>query len=99
MRPTGNASRMGSNRNPLKPVSIMAVNFVGFVTGPETEISIMGEPELLKEPVTLIVIAIPHFENSRRPYFDQMEKALGILLLQKFHSALWSIGYIRFFGT
>jgi hypothetical protein len=81
MRPTGNASRIGSNRNPLNPVSIMAVNFVGLVTGPETEISMMGDPELLKEPVTLIAVAIPHFENSRRAYFDQMEKTLGILLL------------------
>ncbi len=69
--PTGNASSSGRSKKPLNPVSTIAVNFVGFVTGPETAISITGEPELLKEPVTLIVVdAVPDFEDSRRTYFD-----------------------------
>jgi len=73
---------MGSNRNPLNPVSTMAVNFVGFVTGPETAMSITGEPELLKEPVTLMMVdVVPHFEHARRAHFDQMKETFGILLL------------------
>lgn len=49
----------------MKPVSIMAVKDVGFVRGPETDISTVGDPELLKEPVTAIgVYAKSYFKDS-----------------------------------
>jgi hypothetical protein len=46
-RPIGKAFRMGSSRNPLNPVSTMAVKGNLVPSGPETSMAIVGLPEAL----------------------------------------------------
>jgi hypothetical protein len=69
IRPTGNASMIGKSRKPLKPVSTIAVILRGEWTGPETSISITGDPLSSNDPVVCVAPGEADTKYSSRPYF------------------------------